>query len=1041
MITGGAKPPVGEPYRRLDAFGEDDALWFYGRDDAVEQVLAAVRRPRPAVLLLGPSGSGKSSLVHAGVLPALRDGELPGSDQWIRMSVRPRQNLLAELDQAGLPTFGGSLPEAIDRLLADRSTECRLVLIIDQFEELLTPTVQPEAERVRLSALAQVSAVAGLARLVLILVMRDDFYPQLSAQVSQLRAGLVLIDLPAMLSKAQLDDIVRGPAKTAKLTWDAQLADRIVADVLADYNPRPPRTGTGTEPDTSLELDAGANGAGQVRQVPVTVLPLLELALYQVWTRRAGTRLTHDGYRNAGGIRGALSSWCSAVVDELPGDEKDCARQILTALVRPADPDRGVPAVRQQVPIHTLRQLITLSPTDPAGAVPVDRVLAMLTEQRIITTSTLHDTGTPDNRPENHRYQEKARVPVAELVHDALIRDWPDLQTWISADHRFQNWLRRTGERHRRWQQHPTGDDLLHGSDLAEGIDWATRRRLPDDFAVFLHASHDHQQARTRRTRRTNRVLAALLTIVVVAAASALWQWRTAVTAKNAAVTAQQIALSRQLAAQSAAVLPTNSAVADLLAVKAYRTSPTIEAVDSLHNAVAQPIVSTLAGYTEPVSAVAYSPDGTHLASTGNEETVRVWDLTTGTFRTLTGHTSGVSAVAYSPDGRQLATGSGDSTVLVWDLATGTSRTLTGDTDIMSALAGDTGITSAVAFSPDGRQLATANSGETVRVWDLAAGTSRSLTGHPGSVDAVAYSPDGRQLATASGDRTVRVWDLAAGTSRSLTGHPGSVYAMAYSPDGRLATAGDDGTVRVWDLAAGTSRILTGHTGPLYAVAFNPDGTHLATAGDDGTVRVWDLAAGTYRGLTGHNASVYAVAFSPDGTHLATASGDRTVRVWDLTSTASSTLTGHTSPVNAVAYSPDGTHLASTGNDKMVRVWDLTSRTSRTLTGHTKGVSAVAYSPDGTHVATASGDRTVRVWDLTTGASRTLTGHISGVNAVAYSPDGEQLAAANSDGTVGVWDLTTGASRSLTGHTRWVSAVAYSPDGTHVATASGDDTV
>jgi CHASE3 domain sensor protein len=506
-------PPIGDPYRRLDAFGEDDTVWFHGRHDAVDQVLGAIRGPQAAVLVLGPSGAGKSSLVHAGVLPALRDGALPGSDRWNRISVRPRQNLFAELDQVGLPTSGASLPEAVGRRLAGQPAEGRLLLVIDQFEELLTPAIDPSHEQIRQEALAQLAEVARLPRAILILAMRDDFYPHLSAQAPDLRAGLTLVDLPATLTVAQLNDIIRGPAKTAGLTWDPRLPELVVNDLLADYAP--------WRVHTTDNVHAG-------RQVPVTVLPLLELTLYQVWARRSGTRLIHDGYRQTGGIRGAVTSWCAAALDELPAADKDCARQILTALVRPADPDLAVPAVRQQVPIDTLRQLVTLDPAEPTTANLVDRVLATLTEQRVITTSTLLEI-----RDDELQQAQDHRVPVAELAHDTLIRDWPQLLAWVDADHRFQRWLHRTGERHRRWRQHPADGDLLHGTDLTEGFDWAGRRALPRELATFLQASRHQQQMRTRRARRLNVILAGLLVVALTAAGAATWFSVTTAAAKS----------------------------------------------------------------------------------------------------------------------------------------------------------------------------------------------------------------------------------------------------------------------------------------------------------------------------------------------------------------------------------------------------------------------------------------------------------------------------------------------------------------------------
>ncbi|WP_444978746.1 nSTAND1 domain-containing NTPase, partial [Actinoplanes regularis] len=740
----GAMPAsAGDPYRRLEAFGEDDAVWFHGRGGAVDQVIAALTARQSAVLLLGPSGSGKSSLVHAGVLPALGDGALPGSDQWLRVSVRPRQDLLAELERAGLPGADTSLPAALSQRLAGQPPQCRLVLVIDQFEELLTPLTSPDLEPIRREALVQLTAALGTPGVTLMLVMRDDFYPQLAAQAPDLRAGLTLVDLPAGLSVEQVRDIIVEPARTAGLVWEPGLPERIVADVLAGYD------------------------TGTTRCVPVTVLPLLELTLCQVWDRRAGTRLTRDAYQRVGGVRGALTAWCAAAIEQLSPQERDCAEQVLTALVRPADAERGVPAVRQQVPVDTLRQLLdpaVTGATEPAGASTVDRVLAALTGHRIVTTRALPESRATGPDPAG---TDEARTPVAELIHDAVIRDWPQLREWVDRDHRFQDWLRRTDERHRHWARHPTPDDLLHGSDLAEGVDWSAHRPLPHGIATFLQASRHDQQARIRRARRLNTVLAGLLAIALVAAGVATWQ-------RHTAVDARRESLSRQLAAQSTAMLPRNSELADLLAVQAYRLGPTTaEAVESLYTAVSRPIARILTGHTEMVSRVAYSLGGNHVASAGSDNTVRIWDVGTGKPQILTGHTKAVFAVAYSPDKRHLASGSADKTVRIWDLATGTSQTLTGHTQAVSA----------VAYSPDKHHLASASDDKTVRIWDLDTGTSRTLGGHTEHGSAVAYSPDGRHLASAGNDNTVRIWDVATGTSRTLTGHTEKVSAVAYSPD------------------------------------------------------------------------------------------------------------------------------------------------------------------------------------------------------------------------------------------------------------------
>ncbi|MET9180762.1 trypsin-like peptidase domain-containing protein [Kitasatospora aureofaciens] len=991
------------PYRGLEPFTAEHAQWFEGRKEAVRQVLASLGRQRRLTLLLGPSGSGKSSLIQAGVLPALARGELPGSDMWLPVIARPRQNLPAELERAGLPgaTTEG-IAAAVTRRLAADPTHQRVVLVIDQFEEFLVPSTNGQQQD-RLAVTDQLAAAAdSVAQLSVILVMRDDFYPQLAAWAPKLLEAALpgLLNLPAALSRDDLCDIIALPAQDVGVRFESGLPERIITDVLAT-------TAEGT-----------ATG-----QAPVTVLPLLELALSQLWQRRKDGYLTHEAYQRTGAVTGSLTTWCDSALNRLPHDQLPIAQRILTSLVRPAEPGYQIPAIREQLPLQELRELASNTNTTPDSDRTIDVVVAALTRHRIITTYTPRTREAPDV---------PGRQPVAELIHDALIRDWGTLREWVDQDHRFQEWLATTRRRHAGWAESGDPGDLLGGTGLAEGLEWAQQRHLPHDISAYLTASRQRQQAGIRRSRRLNTILATVLALTLVATAGALWQWRTAVTQRQAA-------LSRQLAGQSNTLISPNPDLASLLAIVAYRTSRTPESVESLENAAASPLQRRLLGHNNYVNSVAFSPDGRTLAAASGDKAVLLWDAATGATRTpLTGHTAAVSSVAFSPDGRTLATGSGDQTVRLWDVATGTTRT---------TLTGHTSTVFSVAFSPDGRTLAAGGGDQTVRLWDVATGTTRTtLTGHTSTVFSVAFSPDGRTLAAGGGDQTVRLWDVATGTTRTtLTGHTSAVNSVAFSPDGHtLATGSGDQTVRLWDVATGTTRTtLTGHTSTVFSVAFSPDRSTLAAGGGDGSVRLWDMDHDTTRAiLTGHTDDVSSVAFSPDGRTLATGSHDQTVRLWDVAT--GTTLTGHTAAVSSVAFSPDGRTLATGSGDHTVRLWDVTTRTTRTtLTGHTDVVSSVAFAPDGHTLATGGGDGSVRLWDMDHDtASATLIGDTDAVNSVAFSHNGHTLATGNAVGTMRLWDVTTGKNRvTATDQTEGVFSVAFSPDDRTLAAGGTDGTV
>ena len=285
--------------------------------------------------------------------------------------------------------------------------------------------------------------------------------------------------------------------------------------------------------------------------------------------------------------------------------------------------------------------------------------------------------------------------------------------------------------------------------------------------------------------------------------------------------------------------------------------------------------------------------------------------------RVLSGHSGEVFAVAYSPDGTLVASGGGDQTIRLWEPSTGRE---------LKVLRGHAGAVRALRFSPDSRLLASGSADTTIRLWDVASGKeTKSLTTRFGAIHSVAFSPDGREFASGGSDGSLRLWELASGKElKAMRRHFGIIFAVAFSPDGRtLATGGSDTHVHVWDLATGLTRTtLSGHTGAVHAVEFAPDGSVLASGSADGGVRLWEVASGQERSLfSGHTGEVQAVAFTPDGRSLTSAGADGSVRVWDVTTGQERvSLTGHKGPVWSLALSPDGALIASGGRDRLVRL-------------------------------------------------------------------------------------------------------------------------
>ncbi|MFI6001435.1 helix-turn-helix domain-containing protein [Streptomyces sp. NPDC051366] len=1054
------------PYRGLAAFTSRDAGWFFGRERVTAALVERVfeRIGSGPLMLVGRSGAGKSSLLSAGLVAALRrTGGFPmaGADGWPVVRFTPTAHPLQELLDCTAKVLGGDLGltvrelrdrpqrllEAVNDLAGDtpaRSREHRLptvrpVLLVDQFEELFTLCSDEEERRgfVRILCALAASEPGPAAHdpAVVVLGVRADFsascldVPELASVFTD---GLFV--LPPM-SVAELRESITRPAQLAGLTLEAGLVPLLLRDA-------------GLREESGTPAPAGGPG-----DTPSGALPLVSHALMATWQRREGTTLTVAGYEDTGGIQGAVAHTAESAFARLYPAEQRTIRRILVALVHVAD---GAGATRRRTDRTALME--QLADADRAAA-----ALDAFVRARLITMDS--DT--------------------VEITHEALLHAWPRLRGWIHADRDGLLVHRQLAQAAEEWEREGRDPSVLYrGTRLESARAWADeldgRSRLSPREAAFLRTSQAAEDARRTQARRQVRLQQRMLAMLVGLLALALTAGALAYQQRAGALGQERIARSQALAVQSTSLAAGQPEASMRLAEEAYRTEATPQARGALLSTQAQPFLARLGGHSGPVNAVAFAPGNRLLATGGSDGKVllrRVADRRTTVTLTVPGR---VRAIAFGPDGRTLAATSTDGPVRLWDT----------EGHGLAVLPAQSADARAVAFAPDGHTLAVAGADGTVRLWDTAGGGSAAavLTGHTGRVNALAYAPDGRTLVSAGADQTVRLWDpVAARQLAVLEGHTGEVLGVAFAPDGRtVASGGVDRTVRLWDVAEGrTTATLTGHNDDINAVAYTPDGATVVSASGDGTTRLWDVRSGRLTStLAGHTDYVLAVAvdsggtmlataafdqsvvlwdlrgpvltsrpfteiwhaaYSPDGKLLATADADHTVLLWDVAGRrVVATFAGHTETVFSVAFSPDGKLLASAGSDGTVRLWDVGSRTALgTLAGHSGTVFAVAFSPDGKLLASAGSDRTVRLWDV---ASRTalgtLTGHTDFANDVVFSPDGHTLASAGDDLTVRLWDVPGRRPlATLTGHAGAVRAVAFSPDGRTLASSGNDGTV
>jgi WD40 repeat protein len=1041
------------PYQGLKPFTEDSARFFFGRQDVVADLLEKLeQQDRGLLLLAGASGSGKSSVAKAGLLPRLsttRGYDYHVLDSFGRSPLSRLKNALntlleTKLDKDEYKNVVSLLqedltPKSMEEITSALPQTKNLALYVDQLEEALLPSSSTDStpghpkHQKQLDLFLNLLAAARKP-LQIIASIRSDFLDaclQNEHLHRLIQYGNCVYYMPPLVG-ADLREAITAPA--VEQGWE--IAPSLVKQ---------------------LEIEVGREAGS---------LPLLSFALAKLWDhviqgtengekrQEVKTTITLKDYESLGksalphhvewndhldmpaediaessGLQSILNNyadlvftfadWESSDHPEHPRSEKarQWIEQIFLQLIRPSDDtkDTSKPCLRRDL-LFTLECASETEAVTTLTKEDLNELLDQLVESRLLTEDVV--SGKSEIR----------------LAHEALIDGWVLFRGWRS-NHRDLLRLREQLQQQRRlWEESGRDGGYL----LTKGLVSQITETPLEKLRPFLQRLEDQ----TRPDEEYYLISKEYLDRQETALRNALTDARLRLMATNLDAYNDRYSYNEALttsigmAGQNLEHMPSNI------------LGPVQKLLTRYSDAQWYSNATQAIRYkTSEVWSVAFSPDGQAIAAGGHHGTIRLWSLDGTPQGTFKGHSEEVMSVAFSPNGQIIASGSSDKTIRVWGL----------DGSLLQILEGHTKELVSVAFSPDGQLIASGSADKTIRIWSLDGSLLRTLEGHQQEVISVAFSPDGQLIASGSIDKTIRLWSLDGNLLRTMEGHNQEVVSVAFSPDGQLIASGSfDKTIRLWSLDGNPQLTIEGHSNAVRSVAFSTDGQIIVSGSFDKTVRLWSLDGTPKRTIEAHSDSVNSVCFCPGGHIIASGSKDKTVRLWSLEGSLLHTIDGHRSWVNSIALSPDGQIIASGSDDKTIRLWGLEGKLLHTLKGHSASVACVAFSPDGQAIASAGNGNSdllgngfeyaplanvILLWSLDGALLRTLEGHTSGVSCVAFSPDGQTIASGSGDKTIRLWSLDGTLLHTLEGHMGWVSSVAFSPDGQIIASGSSDKTI